>query len=39
MVWDKREDSPPPPMDFDTLTKPEGTQNVKVDAKLKWQDK
>jgi hypothetical protein len=29
-------DAPPPEMDFDTTTKPEGTLNTKVNTKLQW---
>jgi len=37
LVDDKLVDKPAPSMDFDTTTKPEGTMNVKVNDKLKWE--
>ena len=37
-VDDKLVDLPPPSLDFDTTTKPEGTLNVKVNQKLNYLD-
>ena len=36
-VDDLLEDQPAPEFDFDTTTKPQGTQNAKVNQKLKWE--
>ena len=36
LVDDKLVDAPPPQMDFDTTTKPEGTLNAKVNQKLTY---
>jgi|TARA_B110000285_G_C15136605_1_gene627392 hypothetical protein len=36
-VADLLEDQPAPEFDFDTTTKPEGTQNAKVNQKLQWE--
>lgn len=35
-VDDQLVEPPPPEMDFDTTTKPEGTLNTKVNKKLQW---
>jgi len=35
-VEDKLADAPPPELDFDTTTKPEGTVNTKVNKKTQW---
>jgi hypothetical protein len=36
-VDDRLLEAPPPNMDFDTTTKPAGTQNVKVNEKLQFE--
>ena len=38
-VEDKMVEPPPPVFDFDTTTKPEGTQNAKVNQRIEWEAK
>lgn len=38
-VDDKLEETAPPMLDFDTTTKPEGTVNAKVNAKIEFEEK